>query len=390
MVWTKASGVLGVMVAIVSLGCEGKHPTKGPPSARPTVVQISAGNTSFYLVAPGKERRSGLYAVRLLEGLKTNPQLLFSSAADGKVATPKAGQSFLLIGRLPDVLKKWKVPAACTHYDFFKPEAGSIGGTRIDIPVKFVRWRGDTFETPSPCSVYFMVRLPALSAGKYQAKVTFADYVCWGDKSKIELPKKTSAAAPRFKPLTCEFEVKPAKATAAKTPSISWGKAVNGLQAGVSADAGYESGKPMQFAVRVRNKGDKPKRLYQAGTGRHLGVDSLLQWDLTFLSDDGSVDHRAHYRVMRYEPASPDVVLRPGQEEAVPIVVGGRRWEFWERIKRRDVTAPLPTLPPGKYTVAAVYEHPDHKQGSECPYWHGKITTGGVEIEIKPKAKANK
>jgi hypothetical protein len=48
---------------------------------------------------------------------------------------------------------------------------------------------------------------------------------------------------------------------------------------------------------------------------------------------------------------------------------------------------PLDTLPAGKYAVTASYEHAEHR-GGDCPYWHGKVTTGAVEIEIKPKGAA--
>ncbi len=56
-----------------------------------------------------------------------------------------------------------------------------------------------------------------------------------------------------------------------------------------------------------------------------------------------------------------------------------------------------PSLPPGKYTVTASYAHPGisavggnpdacagHEQGKPCTYWRGTVTTGPVEIEIKP------
>ena len=44
-----------------------------------------------------------------------------------------------------------------------------------------------------------------------------------------------------------------------------------------------------------------------------------------------------------------------------------------------------PPLRPGRYALAASYEHAEHPQARPCPYWHGKVMTGTVEIEIKPK-----
>ena len=49
------------------------------------------------------------------------------------------------------------------------------------------------------------------------------------------------------------------------------------------------------------------------------------------------------------------------------------------------------SLAPGKYAVTASYEHAKgHPEDRPCPYWHGKVTTGAVEIEIKPNGAAAK
>jgi hypothetical protein len=41
------------------------------------------------------------------------------------------------------------------------------------------------------------------------------------------------------------------------------------------------------------------------------------------------------------------------------------------------------SLPAGKYAVIATYAHPMHAWRKPCDYWHGAVTTGPVEIEIK-------
>ncbi len=197
----------GFLAAVLLLGgmagCREKQAGRQQqPPAQP-VTTIPAKNVRFHLVKPDKEKRSGLYAM----GQAQTPEIpeLFALLANGKVGKPTEGKTVVLVGKLPDVIKVAGKPAACTTYDFFQSEDGTIRGNEITIPVKFVRWMGEIEKVPGPRAVYFTVTLPALPVGKYRAEVTFEEHICTGDRSDI-VGSLTSAE--RFAPLTCKFEVK--------------------------------------------------------------------------------------------------------------------------------------------------------------------------------------
>ncbi len=251
------------------------------------------------------------------------------------------------------------------------PEAVSVKGANIHVPVKYVRYRGRGREGLSPRVVYVMAKLPPLSAGKYRVTVVFIDYSYGGDKSKIQGP----IAKRPYHRLTCDVTVR-------KALALSWGKPANGVQVGLSAEAKSESGKAMYFTVCVKNKGKKSLRF--------RGASATREWDLAFAPKDGGIPYHAR-NVVRYAPLSPDTVLRSGQRQKIPLGLGGPRWVF-VRGAKWDWDAPsVQALPPGKYTVTASYEHAaGHGDDEACQYWHGKITAGAVEIEIKPKAKVKK
>jgi len=222
-------GVAGVGVIVLPGGDTARRSREPEGAAAGPQVAIPAESVHFQLVPPDKEKRSGLYAAALSYSMPSSVYS-FSDAADGKLGKPSSTLGVVLIGKLPDVIKILDQPAACSSYDFFVPEAGSIQGNKITLPVKFVRWFGATKEIPGPSSVCFTVSLPPLAPGTYTATVVFEDYVCHGDRSKIVRPAKLANLGPRFPPMTCTFEVR-AAAGAAAAEGIAWGEARNGLRA---------------------------------------------------------------------------------------------------------------------------------------------------------------
>lgn len=165
---------------------------------------------------------------------------------------------------------------------------------------------------------------------------------------------------------------------------VSWGKPVEGLQAGFSAGkAEFQEGKEIKLSLHIRNAGKKPLKVYGA-------ISSGERWRIVFAPEQGGVPRKAQYN---YKPASYiDIALAEGQEYTSLFTMGipGYGWTFEDA---RDATsaikkaAPLEHLPPGKYSVKATYVWSE-VAGSRL--WSGKITTGAVEIEIKPKAKEKK
>ena len=69
---------------------------------------------------------------------------------------------------------------------------------------------------------------------------------------------------------------------------------------------------------------------------------------------------------------------------------GGEGWQFTfdqgEVVDR--LMAPVKFPPAGKYSVTASYSYATDP-GVRTEFWQGQVTTGGVEIEIKPKGAAN-
>jgi len=202
-------------------------------SAMAKGVAIPAENVSFHLVAPEKEKRSGLYAMPGLARWRDFPALegLFAKAASGKLGSLKTGvPGVWLVGKLP-----WRV----TSSNFFVPGEGKIlwvvpgkyrkklvggigaggvkveeppknsGVTRITIPVKFAHYRGPLGGKAGELRhAYVLVRLPALSAGRYRAELHFRDYayVDFHEKQKAKLTAEAERPQPRK--LACEFEVR--------------------------------------------------------------------------------------------------------------------------------------------------------------------------------------
>jgi beta-lactamase regulating signal transducer with metallopeptidase domain len=164
------------------------------------VAVAGAPSVGFHLVPPGKEKRSGLYAIGL--GMKTvRPAAYFSYAADGKMPGPVARQPITLIGKLP---------YRTTTANFFVAGPVKIEAGTVSIFVKFAHYRGPLAgKSGTPCHTYATVSLPALPVGKHKATLVFSDYA-YQDLRLREKDKLVHEADRPARTLTCEFEVRAA------------------------------------------------------------------------------------------------------------------------------------------------------------------------------------
>jgi len=173
-----------------------------------------------------------------------------------------------------------------------------------------------------------------------------------------------------------------------KRGALAWGKAVNDLQIGLVPLGGkpwgatFAEDEPIRLVYHLRNVGEEKLTL--------ISYDPPC-WRAVFVPKGGGVP-----RVARRDPkapplpprARPPLAMEAGSQRAF-VMEFDRNYQFEDaRQRARESYAPIKTLPPGKYTVTASYEHAMHDMDRPCPYWHGKVATGAVEIEVKPKGAA--
>lgn len=151
-------------------------------------------------------------------------------------------------------------------------------------------------------------------------------------------------------------------------------------QASRPAGLPFTEGQPICLEVHFRNTGGKDLQL----------DDSWLWWRVAviFAPKAGGAPRRACWDVSKKRTPEPIAIPRGGQRLAALVL--DQNWSFVQDGKTiEESVPPLKQLPPGKYTVTASYEHPaDHPMREDCPYWHGKVVTAPVEVEIKPKGGA--
>jgi hypothetical protein len=172
---------------------------------------------------------------------------------------------------------------------------------------------------------------------------------------------------------------------------VSWGQAVNGLQAGLSLkQTKFDVGKTMKFDVRLKNVGATELLLAEPN-------DSLRgKYKVIFLPRND----KELPRVARYTgPLPPDRALRlqllPGREERYSFEVAGDSQTGWAFEDARSLlydlgvwkgekslyrlASPVKALPVGAYTMRIFYSNADNPVGKT---WVGTVSTGPVEIEI--------
>jgi RNA polymerase sigma factor (sigma-70 family) len=171
--------------------------------------------------------------------------------------------------------------------------------------------------------------------------------------------------------------------------------------------ATFGEGEPMRMELHVRNQAKEACSLLNAGV--RFAPNVSRYWGFTFTPAGGGKSWMAVWPLKPKVPPESNLKLGVGDqnETAVELHLGGEHWIFADRQGRR-----ISSLPAGKYTVTASYAHTEHeparapipvspaaaaeiaarqaaRPGGEdpaakpCPYWHGTVTTGTVQIEIK-------
>ncbi len=192
----------GAFLALLLWGCERTDvPAQRPPEAAEADRGTSFPplNVTFLLVPPDGEKKSGLYAVRFLEGVERYYPGEFKTAADGKADPLLPGpQHVTLVGKLPGKVR---------HLDFFEAQEGSMKGGEIEMRARFVEYTGAVDARLAPREVYVVVHTPVLKAGKYRARITFEDWEYRDARDKTNVLRDAAGPPSRFAPLVCEFEI---------------------------------------------------------------------------------------------------------------------------------------------------------------------------------------
>ena len=167
----------------------------------------------------------------------------------------------------------------------------------------------------------------------------------------------------------------------------AWGEPIEGLRAALEVrQRRVGSGEPIVVKMLVRNTSQKTLSLFDAA--------HRLGWRVLFRSS-GAAKARPALNMLWFAPEErvpSNIKLAAGEaRSAVWFRVGGRDWRFpadERALYDYDMAMASPdALPPGRYAVTASYAGPPGNLSG--PYWHGKVTTGAVEIEIAPKEVEN-
>ncbi|HOX04996.1 MAG TPA: hypothetical protein PK280_01230 [Planctomycetota bacterium] len=110
-------------------------------------------------------------------------------------------------------------------------------------------------------------------------------------------------------------------------------------------------------------------------------------WQILFTPKNGGQS-----RIVERDPDAPLATQRLVEAVEVQVTPGGHAWVLVEvgpawRFAWPDL-APIKALPPGRYTVTVSHDHLGFGERGNCPFWHGHVTSGPVEIEIRPGATA--
>jgi hypothetical protein len=145
--------------------------------------------------------------------------------------------------------------------------------------------------------------------------------------------------------------------------------------------ATFVEGEPMRMELHFKNVGKEACSL--------LGAREGESWCFTFTPIGGGTPWVMYFTresLRRLKTIEEETVrlASEGQDAVEHDLAQG--WSFVDPQSRQP---PNRALPVGKYTVTASYAHPDHAQRKICTYWHGTVTTGPVEIEIKPAVRVS-
>ena len=148
------------------------------------------------------------------------------------------------------------------------------------------------------------------------------------------------------------------------------------------ASAAFIKGQPMRFEFHLRNVGEKELRLKG-------GLVWPERWRVVFEPKEKGVPRapRCTEAPRRLPPA--DIRLPKGAQTVVAMVFDDSfEFEHYSPGARKATAEAIAQLAAGRYTVTANHEHARHAEREICPYWHGKVITAPVEIEIKAEGGA--
>lgn len=156
----------------------------------------------------------------------------------------------------------------------------------------------------------------------------------------------------------------------------TWGETTAGLRVGLQTfpkgKIKFSPDQPLQLVVTVKNEGKEKVTLFDAAYP--------YNWKIKLFSAPSGKG--AWFTLYPEKDRVPDkhIVLPPGATVEIPLAADRFTSPLSETHKIVDLNNLLAAR---RWRAITEYEHPaDHKQSEPCPYWHGKITTGAVEIEI--------
>jgi RNA polymerase sigma factor (sigma-70 family) len=146
----------------------------------------------------------------------------------------------------------------------------------------------------------------------------------------------------------------------------------------------FVEGEPISLELHFKNVGENALALFD--------VEHGSSWSIAFAPDGLAPGWSAFWGVKDQRAIDSFVTLdlaKGAQKTASLRLASGWMFRVANPGHGGIETKPLSALPAGKYTVIASYEHAAaHPQPKPCPYWHGKVATGAVEIEIRAKGAA--
>ncbi len=224
------------------------------------------------------------------------------------------------------------------------------------------------------------VSLWHLPVGKYRVAAGYSSKLWEGSKRTPADAWTGKLSAPPV-----SIEVKPKTA-------IAWGKTVNGLQAGLSAEKTvFRAGDPIRFTVRLRNVSERKLSLDRAFVDMGLCFEPMPGGKLPRKAGGHWWPQGIRFRLDR------EVLLAKGHEHQMPAVVKGKLGYVGPdldvggaKLENSDWGPPgIGVLPPGKYRVSVRVSR-DAGSARDARAWSGNATTGAVEIEIVAPAGEEK
>ncbi len=167
-----------------------------------------------------------------------------------------------------------------------------------------------------------------------------------------------------------------APAIAPATPVVVWGKAEQGVQAGVAMVTPQVAvDAPIEFEIHLRNQTDRQVSLANAGALTSAGPPHK-GWTITVIGDRKT--WQAKWVPVKDLPLEPGLVeLAPGEATRLSVAIQPGAWEFVE-VGRSGRPRPLPSLPVGHYSVTAAYTQ---GRPSDAGWW-GTLVGGPASLTV--------